>query len=56
MDLRAGQGEAYVFFGNRCGPSNFEIISAPTPLTAPTEYAKIKAVADDANITIKHSK
>jgi RES domain len=52
----AGQGEAYVFFGDRCGSSDFEIIGTPTPLAGPTEYGKIKAVADNANVTIKYSK
>jgi hypothetical protein len=52
----AGQGEAYVFFGDRCGASDFAVATPPTPLTSPAEYGKIKAVADAANITIKHSK
>ena len=52
----AGQAEAYVFFGDRCGAGDFEVVSTPTPLTSPTEYARIKKVADDANITINYSK
>jgi hypothetical protein len=52
----AGQGEAYVFFGDRCGAGDFAVVTAPTPLTSPTEYAKIKTVADAANITINYSK
>jgi|SRR5208282_1571333 len=52
----AGQGEAYIFFGDRCGAADFAVVTAPTPLTSPTEYGKIKAVADAANITINYSK
>lgn len=52
----AGQGEAYVFFGDRCGAGDFAIVTAATPLTSPTEYGKIKAVADAANIMIKYGK
>jgi len=52
----AGQGEAYVFFGDRCGANDFAVLSTPTPLTSATEYGKIKAVADSANITIKYSR
>ena len=52
----AGQNEAYVFFGDRCGAGDFAIVTSPTPLTSPSEYAKIKAVADAANITINYSK
>ena len=52
----ASDGEAYMFFGDRCGAGDFAIVAAPTPLTSPTEYGKIKAVADSANITIKYSK
>ena len=52
----AGQGEAYVFFGDRCGTNDFAVLSTPTPLTSATEYRKIKAVADSANITIKYSR
>jgi hypothetical protein len=52
----AGQGEAYVFFGDRCGAGDFAVVNTPTPLTSPTEYGKIKGVADAANITIKYSK
>lgn len=51
-----GEGEAYVFFGDRCGQGDFKVISAPTALTSPAEYAKIKAVADAAGISIKYSK
>lgn len=52
----AGQGEAYVFFGDRCAESDFAVVGAPTGLTSPTEYARIKAVADAANITIRSGK
>jgi hypothetical protein len=52
----AGQGEAYVFFGDRCGAGDFAVVNTPTPLTSPTEYGKIKGVADAANITIKYSR
>jgi hypothetical protein len=52
----ASNGEAYVFFGDRCGAGDFAVITAPKPLTSTTEYGKIKAVADSANITIKYSK
>jgi hypothetical protein len=36
--------------------TDFAVVNTPTPLTLPMEYGKIKAVADAANITIKHSK
>jgi hypothetical protein len=52
----AGTGEAYVFFGDRCGPADFEVAGVPTALKSTKEFAKIKAVADDANITINNSK
>lgn len=52
----ASHGEAYVFFGDRCGAGDFAIVTAPTSLTSPTEYGRIKAVADSANIMIKYSK
>jgi hypothetical protein len=52
----AGEGEAYVLFGDRCGAGDFVVGSPPTRLTSATEYGKIKAVADAANITIKSSK
>lgn len=52
----AGSGEAYVFFGDRCGAADFEVVGVPTVLKLPKEYAKIKAVADAANITINNSK
>jgi len=52
----ASQGEAYVFPGDGCGAADFAIVTAPTPLTSPTEYGKIKAVVDSANIAMLHSK
>ena len=52
----ASDGEAYLFFGDRCGAGDFAVVAAPTPLTSPTEYGRIKAVADSANITINYSK
>jgi len=52
----AGNGEAYVFFGDRCGAGDFAIVATPTPLTSPAEFGKIKTVADAANIMIKYSK
>jgi hypothetical protein len=45
-----------MFFGDRCGAGDFAVVAAPTPLISPTEYGRIKAVADSANITIKYSK
>jgi hypothetical protein len=45
-----------VFFGDRCGAGDFTVVGTPTPLTSPTEYGKIKAAADAANITIKYSR
>ena len=52
----AGTGEAYVFFGDRCGAADFKVVGVPTALKSPTEYARIKAVADAANIIINNSK
>src|SRR6266404_4169379 len=52
----ASDGEAYMFFGVPWGAGDFAIVAAPTPLTSPTEYGRIKAVADSANIMIKYSK
>jgi RES domain len=47
-----GEGVAYVFFGGRCDASDFQIVGPVVDLSSPTEYARIKAVADGANITI----
>ena len=44
------------YSGDRCGVGDFAVGSTPTRLTSATEYGKIKAVADAANITIKSSK
>ena len=52
----AGEGEAYVLFGDRCGADDFTVAATPTRLTSSAEYVKIKTVADAANITIKSSK
>jgi hypothetical protein len=50
----AGMGEAYVFFGDRCDATDFEVVSAPTSLHSPVEFGRIKAVADAASISIKN--
>lgn len=47
-----GQGTAYMFFGDRCDPADFEIVGVPTDLYSAAEYAKIKAVATASNIRI----
>jgi len=47
-----GHGTAYMFFGDRCNISDFEIVGVPTDLDSPVEYAKIKAVATASNIRI----
>ena len=47
-----GQGTAYMFFGDRCDPTDFEIVGVPTDLDSAAEYARIKAVATASNIRI----
>jgi hypothetical protein len=47
-----GQGTAYMFFGDRCDPTHFEIVGVPTDLDSAAEYAKIKAVTTASNIRI----
>ena len=47
-----GHGTSYMFFGDRCDPTDFEIIGAPTDLDSAVEYGKIKAVATASNIRI----
>jgi hypothetical protein len=47
-----GHGTAYMFFGDRCNSTDFEIVGVPTDLDSAVEYAKIKAVATASNIHI----
>lgn len=47
-----GEGTAYVFFGGRCDSSDFQVVGPVVDLSSPTEYPRIKAVADGANIKI----
>jgi hypothetical protein len=47
-----GQGTAYIFFGDRCNPADFEIAAVPTDLDSAAEYAKIQVVATAAHIRI----
>lgn len=52
----AGTGEAYVFFGDRCDATDFQVVGKPIDLKSPAEFGKIKAVADAASISIKNGK
>jgi hypothetical protein len=47
-----GRGTAYMYFGDRCNPTDFAVVGVPTDLDAAAEYAKIEAVATAAHIRI----
>ena len=47
-----GQGAAYMFIGDRCNSTDFEIVGVPTDLDSAVEYAKITAVATASSIRI----
>jgi hypothetical protein len=47
-----GQGRAYIFFGDRCGSTDFAISKGPIPLDRGLGLAEIKSVAMLASIRI----
>ena len=45
-----------MFFGDRCDATDFAVVGAPITLNSPTEFGRIKAVADAASFSIKNGR